>query len=516
VLNQTTPRNDTPPGGGPAQGYFESYVWNSVARIGEFGLAYLFSVLLARMLDPEGYGSYTSIVSLATFVLVISDAGIGKALNRYLGAAAASPDSALEVPTIVRALFLSRLVLIGALTAALFFGRGLIAAWFENETIAPLIAIAVLYLVTQSLAMFAVAVLTSFLRTRIVGILTLAFRVANLVLAYVLLSRGAGVGEIMVLLGVTSLLLFLAYLSRIRTAFGGPSRPIDLPRLLMYAVNGSVLGVVSFGLGRPADVILLNAIRHSQTEVAVYDVAYALVRAVAGVLPMGMIGVALTLFSRRHRARPGSVGALWRSAVVVLGAVVVPPVVFLIANARACVLAVYGTSYAEASTLLLAFAAPMCVGWLFGGESSGTALQSTDHMRTSVRVRTAAVVTNVVVNIFLIRELGPIGALLGTGLVNSGMYVIEALAVRRVLGTRIPLGHVPGILVAMAVALAPSIFLGPEGLVQVLGHGVLFLGIYLAMLALLRPLPELDEGLVSALPGTLGRFLARLSSASRG
>jgi len=515
VLTPTGPRNDPGAGGAPGQGYFESFVWNSVARIGDFGLAYLFSVLVARMLDPAGYGSYASIVSIATFVLVISDAGIGKALNRYLGAASASPDGALEIPTLVRSLFVARLVLIGVLTAGVFFGRGLVAAWFQNNAIAPLIAITALYLVMHSLAMFAVAVLTSLLRTRVVGIFTLVVRVANLVLAYVLLSRGAGVGEIMVLLGVTSSVLFMAYLSQIRAAFGGPCRPVDLPRLLMYAANGSVLGVVSFGLGRPADVILLNAIRHSQTEVAIYDVAYSLVRTVASALPMGMIGVALTLFSRRHRARPGSVGVLWQSLVVLLGAAVVPPVVFLIANARACVLAVYGASYVQASTLLLAFAVPMCVGWLFGGESSATALLSTDHMRTSVRIRIAAVVTNVAVNVFLIREMGPVGALLGTGLVNAGVYVVEALAVRRVLGTGVPVRHVPGVLVAMAAALAPSLVLKPAGIAQVLGHGVLFVGIYLAVLALLRPLPTLDEGLVSALPLRLGRFLTRLCAAER-
>jgi O-antigen/teichoic acid export membrane protein len=496
----------------PSKRYFESYVWNTIARIGDFGLAYLFSVLLARMLDTEGYGSYASVLSIATLVLVLSSVGIDKTLNRYLGAASASPDGGLEIPPLLRSLLIARTILVGVLTVAVFLGRGWISEWFANEALAPILAVTVLYLVTQSLVTFVSSILTSFLRTRIVGIYTFAFRAANLLLAYVLLMRGAGVREIMLLVGVTSAVLLIAYITRVAHYFRGPSSVVPIRPVLAFAAHASILGAVSFGLGRPSDVILLNVIRHSQTEVALYDVAYSLARTVAAAFTIGLFGIALTLFAKRHRSRPESVGTLWRSVVVLTSVAVVPTVLFLIVNARACVLAIYGPRYADAALLLQAFAVPMTVGWLFGGETSATALQSTDHIARLVRIRVAAGIANVVLNIFLILAWGPLGALLGTGIVGGTAFVFEAAAARRSLDVPFPLRHIAGTLTALAVALVPSILARPSGWGELALHAAAFGAIYLGILAALRPLPPLDDGLVAALPAPAGRFLARLGA----
>ncbi len=79
--------------------YFPSFVWNSVAKLGDFGFAYLFSVLLARLLPAEDYGLFASIMSVATLAIVVASTGIDNTLHRVQGESGASPVRESSRPT---------------------------------------------------------------------------------------------------------------------------------------------------------------------------------------------------------------------------------------------------------------------------------------------------------------------------------------------------------------------------------------------------------------------------------
>ncbi len=490
--------------------FFSSYLWNSAAKLGDFGLAYVFAVVLARMLTPTEYGSYASVLSLATLVFVLSSMGIDKTLHRFLGEYAAGPETR-RAPTLVRALLLVRIALVAVLVGAVILGRSWIALHYENAAIAPLILAAAAYMICQSLASFASNVLVGLLRTKAVGILTLLFRGVNIAVAYVILSRGLGVREIMMMLGVTGSLLLLGYLwsiGRLLTARGGT---VALRPVFAFAAHAWVLTAVGFGLGKQSDVIILNAIHHGQAEVAFYDVAFSLTHAVGTVLTVGLAGIALALFSRRQARRPEAIGSLWQAVVILTGSVVTPLVVFLMGNATACVVTIYGREYAEAGPMLLAYAMPMTVNWLIGGGASTTALQATHRIRKVIRVRIVTGILNVLLNIALVSRWGAIGALAGTGVCAMSAVVIEALLARRALGHEFPMRHIPVIVGAALIALAPSVLWRPSGLVPLALHGMLYAGLYAGALLLTRPLPQLDEGLVAALPARLRWLLVRVS-----
>lgn len=504
------------PGAAPApsrmsRNYFASYLWNSAAKLGDFGLVYLFSVLLARMLDPVGYGSYATILSLSTLVFVLSSMGIDRTLHRYLGELSATPQGRAGVPSLLKFLLAVRIALLAALVAAVVLGRDWIALRYSNEAMAPLILAAALYMVCQSLVSFASNILVGLLRTRAVGVLTVAFRAANLGLAYLVLRSGGGVREILVLLGASSAVLLVGYLWKTLPLFRGEGRAVRRRSVLGFAASAWVLTAVGFGLGKQSDVILLNAIRHSQSEIAFYDVAFSITQVAGTVLTVGLTGISLALFSRRQKARPEEVGGLWRSFVVLVGSAVVPFVAFLVANAHASVVAVYGPEYREAGGLLAAYALPMGVGWLLGGGSSSTFLQATHRIRTVLAVRVVMGATNVVLNVFLIRLWGAQGALAGTGICAASAVIGEALITRRVSRVSVPGRHLAPVALAVAVALVPSLVLRPEGLLPLLAHGLGFSAIYAALLTFLRPLPELDESLVASLPAPLRAWMTRLS-----
>ncbi len=491
-------------------GFFSSYLWNSAAKLGDFGLAYVFAVLLARMLTPADYGTYASVLSLVTLVFVLSSMGIDKTLHRFLGEFAATPRTH-KAPTLIRALLGIRLGLIVILVGAVILGRDWIAVRYENAAIAPLILAGALYMVCQSLASFASNVLVGLLRTRAVGVLTVFFRGTNIAIAYVLLSRGAGVQEIMVMLGITGALLLLGYIWSIGRLLGDRGDAVEFRPVLSFAASSWLLTAVGFGLGKQSDVIILNIIRHGQTEIAFYDIAFSLTHAVGTVLTIGLSGIALALFSRRQTRRPEAIGSLWQSVIVLTDTVVIPLVVFLMANASACVVAIYGREYACAGPLLLAYAAPMTINWLLGGGASSTALQATHRIRKVLRVRVVTGVLNVAVNIVLVTRWGAAGALIGTGVCAMSAVLTETIIARRVLGVEFPLRHIPYVVGAAALALIPSAVWRPSGLALLAFHGVAFALLYGGLLMLMRPLPKLDEGFVAALPKRLRALIVYVS-----
>jgi O-antigen/teichoic acid export membrane protein len=488
--------------------YFPSFLWNSVAKLGDFGFAYVFSVLLARILEPADYGTFASILSVSTLVIVLASTGIDTTLHKFLGETGAAGGDTRSVPPLIRALLGARLALTAVLVAAAFFARGWIASRFQNEAMAGLISSSALYLVAQSLALFGANALVGLLKTRSVAVFTVCVRLANIGLAYALVRSGAGVQEIMLMLGWTSAALAVAYAFAVLPLARGASGPSRLSPAFTFAAISWVLAAVSFGLGRQSDVIILNAIRHDQTEVALYDVAYSLAQTVPMVLTIGLSGIALALFSKRHRSRPEGLAPLWRTFVVVVGAVTLPLFMFMIVNARACVTLIYGERYGDAGALLRIYAIPMVVYWVLGGGASSTALHAANRIRTVLVIRTVVGLVNIAANVFLVRAWGAAGALLGTGVCGAAACVWELAAVTRATRAAPPVRHLAGIACAIAVALAPSVIARPAGLAALAGHGAVFVGVFLVALRFLRPLPPLDEGLVAALPPAVAAALA--------
>jgi O-antigen/teichoic acid export membrane protein len=495
----------------PSTRYFASYVWNTVARFADFGIAYIFTVIVARILAPAEYGTFTTVMSVATLAFVVTSTGIDNTLHKFIGEASASSTTFGEIPSLLRSLLTVRVLLTIAVASVVFASRHWIAGVFEADAVAGLIGIATLYIVAQSLASFGANALTGMLRTGVVAALTTVARVLNIAVVGVVLRWGSGVSGVLFLLGFTSALAALAYLRWILPLVRRRGTPVDTGPVFSFAASAWVLSVVGFGLGRQSDVILLSALRHVQEEVAIYDVAYSLAQTVAMGLTIGLAGIALTLFAKRFRARPDELGSLWGSFVVLVGAAVVPFLAFVAVHARAAVVGIYGAPYREAGVLLQVFTAASLPSWILGGGAGTTVLQATARIGTAVRIRVVFGLANVVANVFLIRAWGPAGAILGTGVCASGAVVAETVAARRLIGARLPTRHLPGMILATAVALLPSVLLRPVGLPALVGHALLFTAIYLAALATVRPFPALDEGLVGSLPKPARDLLRRLS-----
>ena len=66
------------------QGILKNSFWNFTSKIiGKFG-ALIFTIIIARLLQPENYGIYTLAMSVALFFMEFSNLGVNKTLVRYI------------------------------------------------------------------------------------------------------------------------------------------------------------------------------------------------------------------------------------------------------------------------------------------------------------------------------------------------------------------------------------------------------------------------------------------------
>ncbi len=106
-------------------------VWRFAERAGAQGVAFVVSIILARILDTETYGTLALITVFTTILNVFVDSGLGSALIQKKDA------DDLDFSSV----FFFNMAASCLLYALIFFAAPLIASFYENETLTDLIRV---------------------------------------------------------------------------------------------------------------------------------------------------------------------------------------------------------------------------------------------------------------------------------------------------------------------------------------------------------------------------------------
>ena len=61
----------------------KGFAWNHLAKVFDYILVVLFSILLARKLGALQFGVYATVISVSTLLLHLSSLGFGEVLTKY-------------------------------------------------------------------------------------------------------------------------------------------------------------------------------------------------------------------------------------------------------------------------------------------------------------------------------------------------------------------------------------------------------------------------------------------------
>ena len=468
-------------------------LWNFFGRIGQAVLRFAESVILVRLLLPDGYGLLASVFNVVTLVVTASSFGLENTLLRFFPEAEADGKSR----SLIARLASWRLIILCFFAAVLWIFAPFIAhhIWGSIST-SHLVRIASLLVFLEGFRAMANKSLMALSDLRLFSLLSAGRDLVYLVLAILFIALGLGVKGAMIASIIASLAVSIwawkAVHQHTKIASSNNEAFLSSRKVFSYSLWMYTYDLIHFVLGKGMDVLLLTVICSSLSEVTRYVIAFTLAfwalslaaEALAGGFSLklmadglqkeGKEGLSLTaacLFEYLYIfSLPAFAGAL----------VVVKPILILF----------YGDIGSRAFPVCII----LLVGLLIGKTGGITAnlLATLDGQRDLVRARVAAGFINLICDLALIPLFGAIGAAIATSIAVTFGIILEIRYVHKRFHPEWPMMFLRKIMIASGIMAAVIWILS-----RWLGNG--FLGItltillgviiYALLLFIIKPIP---------------------------
>jgi O-antigen/teichoic acid export membrane protein len=393
----------------------------------------LSGILIARLLQPEGKGLFTTVATIADLVVDIATLGVFRATTYYVARSAS--DRQTDRQTRAASLWLS--LWLGLGSTLLLVGAAVLAPrWAPELPPLALLLAAPMGLAAMLRSLFS-ATLRGEHRPNHVNVVTLAFS-ALLLTALALLGLTGLLSLELAVLGrtcATALAGLLALLMVLRGPVGVPWPRADWPvarALLAFGVPAAVAMFLET-LHYRIDVLLIQAFLESR------DVGYYSIATNAGeLLWLLPSAVGLVLFPRvaATRRRDGATETT-RLACWTLG-LTAPAALSLGAVAELVIVPVYGAAYLPSFQPLRLLLPGLVV--MSAAIVLTSSLLGQGRLRGLVVVNACSIVTNAALNVLLLPRFG----LNGAAVASSLSYALTAFATLLLYRAAMRAGPAPG------------------------------------------------------------------------
>lgn len=389
-----------------------------VAKVLHLALNVVASLALIRYLQPDGYGDYVFVLSIAALFGLLSDLGLSKIAVREISRDEAHSSSILGTA------IAGKLIL--AVVAAVLVQLALAAMGSRGE-LRVAVGVASLMYVTEAFLSL-VVVFQVRLRMQYEALVTVAIQSVDTVLILVLVALGADLVQLVaapVLSGAVGCVVALVIA---RGRFGA-RLDLDLRRLPHLLIEGAPIGItllIAVAYLKLDSVLL--ALLATARDVGLYGSAFRPVEYLllaSGVLITPMF----PLLARWYATQPARFSFTYWRATDALLAVFVPVPILLFWVAGPLVTAVFTEPFAPAAVpmriLAIALVCMVVSAW------QSFALLAAGRQRITVMYDAVALALNIGLNLLLIPSLGHIGAALSALATSVFVVGCSTFVVRR-------------------------------------------------------------------------------------
>lgn len=401
-----------------------SYVRSITVRITGAALAFLASIILARLLGPEQYGKYGILLATATVLAIPFSTGLSRAITKEIAEAKTSGDMGRisQIITLGTKTFLALLLPLIAVSSALYFFGVTVAGTSLGVVIAAVLAP---LFAADANRQGAMQGLGSAIRSQIPNQVVRPLALIGIVTVMLLVSGNAD--AVSGATAYSAAALFSLMLGGImlrqllnRTITGEPARTtVRWSHFIPLVATMSLLGG-SKVLSSSIDLIILNALG-DLTGAGHYKVALAGIAVAA----MGMTAIQTVLYTRIAATIPsGNVSrtvAQIDSAVGWQAASTLLTTLLIYFAGRPVITLLYGADYLESWTIVLV----LCIGYVV---SSLLGPSEEILMLTGKQLVAAFVVLGgIAIVVFLASVLGPIYGALGVAIASTTGMALRSL-----------------------------------------------------------------------------------------
>ncbi len=279
-------------------------LWNALTvLIGKMG-GLVFTIIIARFLLPEKFGIYTLAISIAFFVIALTNQGINQALSRYVSLSL-SKNKKKQAAAYFNFIFkLKLLISFISAVAILVLAYPLSVYIFKKPALIIPLIFAAFYLFAISFQNFYETLFYVIKKVKYLPLKEIVLEVSKLsilLLLFFILSEKFGASSVIVTLAIASLIAFIyiQYIlkKKIPLLFKKSSVKIDKNKALHF-IKYSIASGISTTIFNFVDVITLG-IFVTATYVGFYGAAYLIIAGFFGFLTIP--NILLPIFTQMNK-----------------------------------------------------------------------------------------------------------------------------------------------------------------------------------------------------------------------
>jgi O-antigen/teichoic acid export membrane protein len=382
----------------------------------------ILTVILARLLDPDGYGLLFLAISVLGVAELFSKLGIAKSTARYIANYKETDPS--QITHILKFGFLLNILTVIIVCLAFFFGHEHIAVLIGEPDLIPFLFIGVLYIFFHTLSTFFRITLQGFEAIKasatlhsIDKLFRLFFAVGLVLIGYGAL--GALIGYIMAFLLASLFGMGYVYVRYYREPKRGQREPGLRRRIAEYMVPLTATGTADV-LDKRVDMILLGFFI-GPTAVAFYTIGKQVVTFIE--TPMSALGFTLspTYEAQKAQGSADSAARIYEEALSHGLLLYIPAAAGLVLVSEPLIEIFFGSQYLGAVPVLQILAIYAILQSVTKLTSNG--LDYLGRARERAIVKGITAILNVILNVILIPTIGVVGAALST-VVTYSMYTL--------------------------------------------------------------------------------------------
>ncbi len=484
----------------------ENSMWNFFSKIAGKGGALVFTIIVARLLMPEGYGIYTLAMTLASFFITFTTIGIDKTLNRYLSFYLKNKKTKLS--SYFRYIFKIKVLVVIFVTIIFFILSYPFSVYvFRHIELFPALIIAGFYIFIFSFERFFNAIFFSLKKVNYVtfkelfsGIIKIGLVIA---IFYLISESYKVVGAIFASIFASSfaLLFSLYYLKKIKPEIFEKSKEKINKKNVIKFFSFLVLGGISFVFFSYIDILMLGIFVKPEF-VGFYKVSFSLMTGVVAFFAFAQVLLPYFTQFKKKSLEPSL-----NKVIHYLMIITIPSFFGVLVLSRYFIKILFGIQYLQAfySLMVLSFIVmivPVIQIFVSLFDARG---KPEYYIKPVIFVS----ILNVILNLVLISQFlkisqnaSTVGAGIATGISNLVFVLILSRKLREKLKIKLRLNFLKplfsGIIMACILFYLLSLI---NDMTLLLGIGLIFIGIltYFSVLFLIKGVKREDIELVKSL-----------------
>jgi O-antigen/teichoic acid export membrane protein len=501
-----------------------SYLLNQLYGLWVFASLFILSLIMTRKVSVSQFGVYAIAATAYNTIAYIVAFGFEDTTNTYVPRVLAEHGQA-SAAHLIRRMFALRIAILAIALGIMLFALPLVAVIFAAiplptfESIAQQlrspallshIAPIAFWVLGNGITSLLIAVYASIMSMRIVFIVGSLAQIFLLVLSFITLRLGWGIDSVLWLQAITTLLSAAAFalwqwpLIFTRGAiYKQPLRPV-----LRLGISAWVPNLVMGALLKQVSINLLIFFSVSVAQIAFFTLSFQLADAanqllVSGFGGVGIAALAAAFVGRNHQR----LARTWQTLIKFETLLAAPVLIFSLFNSQAIALALYPSEYSIVGQLLGIFLFFNIIVRILGSSIHQATLYVLQKPQLVLLAWLLGLACLIGFGILLIPHYGPAGALIADGIskiITGGLMLIF---IWRDLPEKYPLAFTLRMLLALTIAALPAFVWHPVGRTMLVASGIVFIGLSIALLMLIKPLSADDMSRIGEFKPGVVRYL---------